>query len=54
MFTINRLGLPLRLRRCLGSTPDRQHPSGREAEDPQGDELEERRDGLEVGCRFVR
>ena len=34
--------------------PDRQHPLGCETEDPQGDELEERSDGLALGCGLVR
>lgn len=34
--------------------PDRQHPLGGEAEDPQGDELEKRSDGAEVGSDGVR
>ena len=55
MFTINRLGLPPRLRKCLGSTNliDSTH-SGRKTEDPQGDQLEERSDGLALGCGLVR
>ena len=55
MFTINRLGLPPRLRMCLGSTNliDSTH-SGVRTEDPQGDQLEERSDGLALGCGLVR
>ena len=55
MFTINRLGLPPRLRKCLGSTNliDSTH-SGVRQEDPQGDPLEERSDGLALGCGLVR
>ena len=55
MFTINRLGLPPRLRKCLGSTNliDSTH-SGCETEDPQGDELEERSDGPQMGGGLVR
>ena len=34
--------------------PDRQHPLGRKTEDPQGDQLEERSDGLALGCGLVR
>ena len=34
--------------------PDRQHPLGRKTEDPQGDPLEERSDGLALGCGLVR
>ena len=34
--------------------PDRQHPLGCETEDPQGDELEERSDGPQMGGGLVR
>ena len=34
--------------------PDRQHPLGRKTQDPQGDQLEERSDGLALGCGLVR
>ena len=55
MFTINRLGLPPRLRKMPGLyQPDRQHPLGCETEDPQGDELEERSDGPQMGGGLVR
>ena len=37
-----------------GYQPDRQHPLGCETEDPQGDELEERSDGPQMGGGLVR
>ena len=50
MFTINQLGLPPRLRKCLGTTNviDSTH-SGVRTEDAPRDQLEERSHGLEVG-----
>ena len=55
MFTINRLGLPPRLRPLLDEHElDRQHPLGCATEDAPGDELEERDDGAPVGGFLIR
>ena len=52
MFTINKLEPPAAAEEVHGlDQPDRQHPLARKTENPQGDQLEERSDGLALGMR---